>query len=208
MAMTKKQKDEIIKLYAEFIEIEDAPKMRQEHLITLRDTFGQMIPDWKSCLGWYAEENQLIHVQVAIAEYDCKSVKKIEPLPLPVDEPTPTQAERVVRLTKYGYSSRTEEEIEADLKAFNERRVDYALMMHIFDRMYHEQIITLEDYYLLQEKAGDLYGFPKNSVLWWNGPHELIPIGTAQKRKVSKPYTKRNTEYWSKFEKKKDNEGE
>jgi len=192
--MTTKQQNEIVKLYAEAIEIEGSQDLWYEQLVTFRETFGDSIPDWRSKLLSYATKKGLSHAISAIEEYDRR-----EMIETPPPEP-PMQVIHEIRKTQYGYSSKTDEEIEAEIKAFHERQMNYVLSMAVLDQMYRDEKIDLEGYYSLQEIFSNFYGFTEGSLFWWNGPH--LVESTTEIHRRNKTYTKRNKEYWDKYGKK------
>lgn len=192
--MTTKQQNEIVKLYAEAIETEGNQHLWYEQLVTFRETFGDAIPDWRSRLVSYATKKGLPNVISAVEEYERREMIRISP-----PEP-PVKAMHEIRKTQYGYSSKTDEETEAEIKAFHERQMRYVLMMAVLDQMYRNEKIDLEGYYSLQEVFSNFYGFPEGSLFWWNGPHLLE--STTEIHRRNKTYTKRNKEYWDKRGKK------
>lgn len=192
--MTTKQQNEIVKLYAEAIETEGNQRLWYEQLVTFRETFGDAIPDWRSRLVSYATKKGLPNVISAVEEYEQREMIRTSP-----PEP-PVKAMHEIRKTQYGYSSKTDEETEAEIKAFHERQMRYVLMMAVLDQMYRNKKIDLEGYYSLQEIFSNYYGFPEGSLFWWDGPHMVE--STTEIHRRNKTYTKRNKEYWDKRGKK------
>ena len=192
--MTTKQQNEIVKLYAEAIETEGNQLLWYEQLVTFRETFGDAIPDWRSRLVSYATKKGLPNVISAVEEYEQREMIRASP-----PEP-PVKAMHEIRKTQYGYSSKTDEETEAEIKAFHERQMRYVLMMAVLDQMYRNEKIDLEGYYSLQEIFSNFYGFPEGSLFWWDGPHMVE--STTEIHRRNKTYTKRNKEYWDKHGKK------
>lgn len=183
MSITQKQKDEIIKLYAESIENENDTQVQYAHLLTLKNTFGQSIPDWLECLKAYPAKNGGTRVAAAIAAYEAELEAQSRPKEEPIQYITlPTPEERA-----------------AAAKDFDKKRFNYALMMSLLDGMYRRDEVDLETYYNLQDTFSEYYGISKTSLFWWNGPHKGKDL--TQKHRKNKSYTKRNTEYWAKFEK-------
>ena len=64
-------------------------------------------------------------------------------------------------------------------------------------------LIDKDEYELCHERIGEKYGFRRDGVIWWGGPPtdgKTVDYPPKQPRK-NRTYTKRNKEYWSKFDK-------
>lgn len=80
-------------------------------------------------------------------------------------EEAPEEAQRdildagVAQKCKYGfYTTKTDEQIDADIQDLNNRIISYTTIMVVIDEMYDREIITLEDYYKAQDLMGEKYG--------------------------------------------------
>lgn len=193
--LAKNQKDEIIKMYAELISTQDNGYERLKTLEKLRDSFASLIPDWSKLISEYATQHGLTSVLSTIALLESK----------PEEEPEEAQRDiidaGVARKCKYGfYTTKTDEQIDADIQDLNNRIIAYTTIMVVVDEMYDRKIITLEDYYKAQDLMGEKYGITQKSLFWWNGPHEK-EHKPRKPLKPARPYTKRDTEYWDKYKK-------
>ncbi|MBQ9707292.1 MAG: hypothetical protein IJV78_05325 [Clostridia bacterium] len=193
--LSKNQKDEIIKMYAELISTQDSGYERLKALEKLRDSFASLIPDWSKLISEYAIQHGLTSVLSTIALLESK----------PEDKPEEAQRDiidaGVARKCKYGfYTTKTDEQIDADIQDLNNRIISYTTIMTVVDEMYDREIITLEDYYKAQELMGDKYGITQKSLFWWNGPRK-IEHKPRKPLKPARPYIKRDTEYWDKYKK-------
>ena len=193
--LSKNQKDEIIKMYAELISTQDSEYERLKILEKLRDSFASLIPEWKKVISEYATKNGLASVLSTIELLESK----------PVAEPELSERDiidaGVARKCKYGfYTTKTDEQIDADIQDLNNRIISYTTIMVVIDEMYDREIITLEDYYKAQDLMGEKYGITQKSLFWWNGPRK-IEHKPRKPLKPARPYTKRDTEYWDKYKK-------
>ena len=167
--MTTKQQNEIVKLYAEAIETEGNQRLWYEQLVTFRETFGDAIPDWRSRLVSYATKKGLPNVISAVEEYEQREMIRTSP-----PEP-PVKAMYEIRKTQYGYSSKTDEETEAEIKAFHERQMRYVLMMAVLDQMYRNKKLTWRDTTVYRRFLAIITDFRKGvcfggMVLIWLSP--------------------------------------
>lgn len=192
--MNAKQTTEIIKMYAEAIEAESDVKARIRQIEKLKDTFGSEIAECEKLLREYAEKKNYMGVLSAFDVLDDHSpAPAITP---PVKEET-TPAIKPMKM----YSPKTPEQLEADIKEFNKKLMQYSMMMSLADSMFRQGRITLESYNVLRDSFGEYYGFTKKSLFYWEGPKQ----GDAtppEHHKRNKTYTRRNTEYWEEYEKK------
>ena len=194
--MNAKQKNEIIKMYAETIENEPDIKRRIRQIEKLKDMFSAEIEDWENLLYEYANKKSLVGVISAI-EVRSGHTPSIPKSP-------PIQEEEVHRSTESMpiYKFKSQEQLDAELKEFNERRMRYVMLMSAADSLYRQNHINLETYYAVQDVCSEYYGFKeKESLFFWNGPHKGEPVKTNTPKK-SRTYTRRNTEYWEEYEKK------
>lgn len=192
--MNAKQTTEIIKMYAEAIEAESDVKARIRQIERLKDTFGAEIPDCENLLREYAENKKLVGVMAAFDVRDNHS-------PAPAITP-PVKAETTPAVEPMKtYSPKTPEQLEADIKEFNKKLMQYSMMMTLADGMFKQGRITLESYNVLRDCFGEYYGFTKKSLFYWDGPKKGEPITTDTPKRY-KAYTRRNTEYWEEYEKK------
>ena len=193
--LSKNQKDEIIKMYAELISTQDNEYERLKSLEKLRDSFASLIPEWKKSISEYATKNGLASVLSTIELLESKPVAEPE---LPGRDIIDAG---VARKCKYGfYTTKTDEQIDADIQDLNNRIISYTTIMVVIDEMYDREIITLEDYYKAQDLMGEKYGITQKSLFWWNGPRK-IEHKPRKSLKPARPYTKRDTEYWDKYKK-------
>jgi hypothetical protein len=190
--MNAKQKTEIIKMYAENIEAESDVKARIRQIERLKDTFGAEIPDCETLLREYAEKKKLVGVMAAFDVRDNHS---------PAPPITPPEKAETTPAPMPTYSPKTPEQLEADLKEFEARRMRYVIMMSLLDSMFRQEKITIESYNTLQDCFSEFYGFTQKSLFYWDGPRKAEPI-SAVPHKRNRTYTKCNTEYWDKYEKK------
>ena len=193
--LSKNQKDEIIKMYAELISTQDNGYERLKTLEKLRDSFASLIPDWKNLMSTYATQRGFTSVLSTMALLESK----------PEEEPEEAQrdviAAGVARICKYGfYTTKTDEQIDTDIQDLNNRIISYTTIMTVVDEMYDREIITLEDYYKAQDLMGEKYGITQKSLFWWNGPRK-IEHKPRKPLKPARPYTTRDIEYWDKYKK-------
>ena len=192
--MNTKQSTEIIKMYAETIEAESDVKARIRQIERLKDTFGAEIADCEIRLREYAEKKNYVGVLSAFEVRDAHS-----PSPT-ITPPIKTETAPTVKPMKT-YSPKTPEELEAERKEFDTRLMYYTVMMSLVDRMYKQEKITIERYYLLQDIFSEFYGFTEKSLFYWDGPKQSETT-TSDNHKRSRKYTRRNIEYWEQFKKK------
>ena len=194
--MNAKQKNEIIKMYAETIENESDIKKRIRQIEKLKDMFSAEIEDWEKLLYEYANKKSLVGVISAI------EVRSGHTPSTPVSSPTPMKESHKNTDSMPIHKFKSQEQLDAELKEFNERRVRYVMLMSAADSLYRQNSINLETYYAVQDVCSEYYGFKeKESLFFWNGPHKGEPIKTNTQKK-SRTYTRRNTEYWEEYEKK------
>lgn len=189
--MNAKQKQEIIKMYADSIEAEADVKKRVRQIEKLKDMFSAEISDWEVLLHDYAEKKSFMGVICALEVWNGHT------------PPTPKKQndqEKSPSGLPY-YTPKTQEEIDASIKELNDRRIQYAIMMSLADNMYWQNRITLETYYDVQEIFSEFFGFPETSIFYWNGPHKGEKIEKPLP-KIRQKYTRRNLEYWEEYEKK------
>ena len=194
--MNAKQKNEIIKMYAETIEDEPDIKKRIRQIEKLKDMFSAEIEDWEVLLFEYANKKSLVGVLSAIEVRSGHAPST--PASSPIQKEERCENAENIPLHKF----KTQEQIDAELKEFNEKRMRYVLLMSAADTLYRQKSITLETYYAVQDVCSEYYGFTeKKSLFFWNGPHkgETIKENTQKK---SRTYTRRNTAYWEEYEKK------
>ena len=189
--MNEKQKQEIIKMYASIIEDEADVNKRVRQIEKLKDMFSVEIADWETRLRNYAEKKSFLGVICALELWNGHT----PPIPKKQDN-----QEKIPSELPY-YTPKTPEEIESITKDINDRRMRYAILMYLADSMYKQNKIDLEQYYDIQEIFSDFFGFPETSIFYWNGPHqgEKVEMSFPKKRRT---YTRRNLEYWEKYEKK------
>ena len=189
--MNAKQKQEIMKMYADSIEAEADVKKRVRQIEKLKDMFSAEISDWEVLLHDYAEKKSFMGVICALEVWNGHT------------PPTPKKQndqEKSPSGLPY-YTPKTQEEIDASIKELNDRRIQYAIMMSLADNMYWQNRITLETYYDVQEIFSEFFGFPETSIFYWNGPHKGEKIEKPLP-KIRQKYTRRNLEYWEEYEKK------
>ena len=189
--MNAKQKQEIIKMYADSIEAEADVKKRVRQIEKLKEMFSAEISDWEVLLHDYAEKKSFMGVICALEVWNGHT------------PPTPKKQndqEKSPSGLPY-YTPKTQEEIDASIKELNDRRIRYAIMMCLADNMYWQNRITLETYYDVQEIFSDFFGFPVTSIFYWNGPHKGEKIEKPLP-KTRQKYTRRNLAYWEEYEKK------
>jgi len=193
--MNAKQKQEVIKMYAETIEAENDVKKRIRHIEKLKDTFSAEIENWEILLREYADRKRLMGV-ISAMEVRSGHTPHTPSVPLPekIEESKETPALPF-------YTPKSREQLDAEMKEFNEKRMRYVMLMSFADTLYKQGKLTLDSYYCIQEIFGEFYGFTEKSIFYWNGPH----IGEATKKEThrrNKTYTRRNTAYWEEYEKK------
>ena len=189
--MNAKQKQEIIKMYADSIEAEANVKKRVRQIEKLKEMFSAEISDWEVLLHDYAEKKSFMGVICALEVWNGHT------------PPTPKKQndqEKSSSGLPY-YTPKTQEEIDASIKELNDRRIRYAIMMCLADNMYWQNRITLETYYDVQEIFSEFFGFPETSIFYWNGPHKGEKIEKPLP-KTRQKYTRRNLTYWEEYEKK------
>lgn len=189
--MNAKQKQEIIKMYADSIEAEANVKKRVRQIEKLKEMFSAEISDWEVLLHDYAEKKSFMGVICALEVWNGHT------------PPTPKKQndqEKSSSGLPY-YTPKTQEEIDASIKELNDRRIRYAIMMCLADKMYWQNRITLETYYDVQEIFSEFFGFPETSIFYWNGPHKGEKIAKPLP-KTRQKYTRRNLAYWEEYEKK------
>jgi len=189
--MNAKQKQEIIKMYADSIEAEANVKKRVRQIEKLKEMFSAEISDWEVLLHDYAEKKSFMGVICALEVWNGHT------------PPTPKKQndqEKSSSGLPY-YTPKTQEEIDASIKELNDRRIRYAIMMCLADNMYWQNRITLETYYDVQEIFSEFFGFPETSIFYWNGPYKGEKIAKPLP-KTRQKYTRRNLAYWEEYEKK------
>ena len=193
--MNAKQKQEVIKMYAETIEGENDIKKRIRQIEKLKDMFGAEIENWEVLLREYADKKNLMGV---ISAMDARSGHT----PRTPSVPKPKDAEESKETSPLPfYTPKSQEQLDAEMKEFNEKRMRYVMLMSFADTLYKQEKLTLESYYCIQEIFGEFYGFTEKSIFYWNGPHVGEPIEKDTHR-INKTYTRRNTAYWEEYEKK------
>ena len=193
--MNAKQKQEIIKMYAETIEAENDVKKRIRHIEKLKDTFSAEIENWEVLLREYADKKNLMGL---ISAMEVRSGHT----PHMPSAPRPEKAEMSKEASQLPfYTSKSREQLDAEMKEFNEKRMRYVMLMSFADTLYKQGKLTLEGYYCIQEIFGEFYGFTEKSIFYWNGPHDGEPIKKDTHRR-NKTYTRRDTAYWEEYEKK------
>ena len=192
--MNAKQTTEIIKMYAEAIEAESDVKTRIRQIEKLKDTFGREIPECEKLLREYAEKKNYVGVMSA---FDINAAHSPSPSITPPAKTATTPVPKPMKT----YTSKTPEQLEAELKEFNKRLMQYNIMMAIADSMFKQGKITIESYYILQDSFSKYYNFTPKSLFYWGGPRKGdTPL--PENRRHNKTYTRRNTEYWEEYEQK------
>ena len=192
--MNAKQKQEVIKMYAETIEAENDVKKRIRHIEKLKDTFSAEIENWEVLLCEYADRKRLMGV---ISAMDVRSGHTPHMPSMPIAD-----GEEVHKGTTMPvYTPKSQEQLDAEMKEFNEKRMRYVMLMSFADTLYKQGKLTLENYYFIQDAFGKFYGFTEKSLFYWDGPHVGEPIEKDTHRR-NKTYTRRNTAYWEEYEKK------
>ena len=192
--MNKKQKNEIIKMYAETIEADVKKRIRQ--IEKLKDMFSKEIEDWESLLYEYANKKSLVGVLSAIEV--CSGHAPSTPVLSPIQKEESYENAESMPI----YNPKSQEQIDAEAKKFTEKHMRYVMLMSAADSLYRQKSINLETYYAVQDVCSEFYGFTeKKSLFFWNGPHKGEPITTASQKK-NRTYTRRNTAYWEEYEKK------
>ena len=193
--MNAKQKQEVIKMYAETIEGENDIKKRIRQIEKLKDMFGAEIENWEVLLREYADKKNLMGV---ISAMDARSGHT----PRTPSVPKPKDAEESKETSPLPfYTPKSQEQLEAERKEFHEKHIRYVMLMSFADTLYKQGKLTLENYYFIQDAFGKFYGFTENSIFYWNGPQKGEPIEKDPHRR-NKTYTRRNTAYWEEYEKK------
>ncbi len=186
--LSKNQKDEIIKMYAELVATQDSAYERLMTLEKLRDSFATLIPDWEKLISDYAARHDFANVMATLELLKSKPVQEPEVAPRDITDAG------VARKCKYGfYTTKTDEQIDVDIQDLQNRAMHYTTMMIIVDEMYDRKIITLEDYYKVQNLMGEKYDITPKSLFWWNGPRKAGDT-TSSLLKPTKPSTKQDTE--------------
>jgi len=192
--MNETQKNVILRLYAEAVEYSPYPDNREDKIVELWNYFSADIPDWHERFKRILEERRFVTALEAL--------NKIMAEEKFLKNPTQTQEQRVIRMSWAPYY-RPIADVKEDCRIFENKRFNYYLAMTYMDMMYRRGLLNKEEYELCHDKIGEQYGFERDGLIWWSGPPEgeqkaAVP---QKKSRKNKTYTKRNKEYWAKFDK-------
>ena len=199
--MNERQIKLLMAFCANGIQHEKAPDLRVKKIVELRGRLEETVPNWMQLIEEVLSDGTRPEASEALAAY-----KKLDP----AEQYPPPRSPLIFKAELAPYY-RPLDEVERDHKEFNVRRVDYALAMIIVDELYVRGGLDDDDYNFVAEVYGVYYGFPKESIFYWDGPPERKAKSGNDKEdqtksKGTRPYTKRNKDYWEKHEKKPDNE--
>jgi len=200
--LNEKQIKLLMAFCANGIQHEKAPDLRVKKIVELRGRLEETVPNWMQLIEEALSDGTRPEAAEALATY-----KKLAPA-----EQYPPPRSPLIFKAELAPFYRPLDEVERNCKELNARRVDYALAMSIVDELYMRGGLDDEDYNFVAEVYGVYYGFPKGrSIFYWEGPPERKKKSVDNKeqqpkRQTTRPYTKRNKEYWEKHEKKPDNE--
>lgn len=199
--MNEVQKKVILRLYAEAVEYSPYPNNREDKIVELWNYFSADILDWEERFRSILQERRFLTAIKALDEI--LAAEKF------MSNPTLSQTQRVVRLSWAPYY-RPIADVEEDARIFENIRFNYYMTMVHMDMMYRRGLIDKDEYELCHDKIGEKYGLKRDGVIWWDGPPTdgksvSFPPGKPRKART---YTKRNKEYWAKFEKKQSEEEE
>lgn len=178
-----------------------APDLKIKKIIELRGRLEETVPNWMQLIEEELSDGKRPEASEAFAAY----------LNLVPSEQYPPRSPLIFKAELAPFY-RPLEEVERDCKELNARRVDYALAMIMADELYTRGGLDDEDYNFVAEVYGIYYGFPKEtSIFYLEGPPERKKKSEDNKeqqpkRQANRPYTKRNKEYWAKYEKNRDTE--
>lgn len=192
--MNEVQENVILRLYAEAVEYSPYPDNRDDKIVELWNYFSEDIPDWQDRFRRILEERRFL---TAIKALD--NLLANEKF---IQKPSPSQTQRVIRMSWAPYY-RPIADVEEDVRILEHSRFNYYMTMTYMDMMYRRGLIDKDEYELCHDKIGEKYGFKRDGVIWWSGPPtdgKTVEYPPKQQRK-NRTYTKRNKEYWSKFEK-------
>ncbi|MCH5314561.1 MAG: hypothetical protein J1E81_01510 [Eubacterium sp.] len=192
--MNDKQKDVILRLYAEAVEYYPYQDGRDDKIIELWNFFSCDISDWQQQFRQILEKRRFA---TALETFDkLISTDKL------INEPLPSPSQRVVRITWAPYYKPIAEVAE-DQRIFENRRFNYIMTMTHLDMMYRRGILDKDEYDLCHDKIAEKYGFKDDSIFRWEGaPYRKEKTEPpTKKHRRNRTYTKRNKEYWSEFDK-------
>ena len=192
MSLLDSQQETILRIYAEATEYSPYPEHRDDKILELWSNFSCDIPDWLKRFRLILEERRFASALETLDHL--VSTEKY------INEPTAFPSARVVRAAWAPYY-RPISEVKEDMRILETRRFNYTLTMVYMDTMYRNGLLDDDDYEKCHDAIGEKYGFDRDSLFRWNGPpkekKEAKP--PEEKRRKNKTYTKRNKEYWAKF---------
>lgn len=193
--MNDVQKEIILRLYAEAVEYSPYPDNRDDKIIELWNYFSCDIPDWQKQFRLILEKRRFTAALEALD--NLVATDKL------INEPSSSQTQRIVRMSWAPYY-RPISEVAEDQRIFENRRFNYIITMTHMDMMFRRGILDKDEYDCCHNIIAEKYGFGTDSWFWWEGAPYKKEENTvpSKKSRRNKSYTKRNKEYWSKFEKK------
>lgn len=133
--------------------------------------------------------------------------KRIKEIPVPVQSVHPAEQEVIV--TVRGDTIPTEELIHTDpekVKAYMDRVTKYRISMTMLNQFYNTldgwSDYDLEMWAEMEAVMRKKYDIPEISIYRFLKPERREPLTTERRRNRS--YTKKDSEYWSQFERKKE----